>query len=707
MGCGSSSSSSTEPSKQEVAVNYNPTAATISSSNVQSSSVKTNNNDHTIPKGRTTSIAIGKDKPSTKSKDLKLNYDDFKDIDEHARQAPRSVEESIETLAKYLAKPAKNDLEIVRGLYVWICENISYDTNAYFSGNLSSLDVSGEGVLTNKSSVCAGYANLFDSLCQALGITCKNISGYAKGYSHKPGDIITFNQKTNHAWNVVHLNGVWRFIETTWGAGHVDKNQEFIKKFNNFFFLTSPENFIYDHFPYFNSNIEESKQWQLLEKPISIEEYTRKIKPSEEARQYGVKFSSHPYEIILINNSQCTILVESSANPFQNCWFDFYDDKGSKCNEAAIMLCESSKECKTTVRPPHEGKYTLHLHATIKDENTTLADYIINCGTAESNWKPYPNYGGFYGPRPNFTERGFEPSCINPCYTCKDGKFHLSLKTTSTPEVLVQLHDAENVDHKENLMVEQIDTSINIRSRLLNKGYYKLGIFSKVEEEYTLAYTVLILNTGESDWKPFPKNTGHYGPKPDFADRGFERSCLNPYYECKDGKFHLLLKTTSTPEVLVELHDAENVDHKDYLMVEQNDFTINIRSRLLNKGYYKLGLFSQVDEKYTLAYTVLIQNTAESDVISMFPITYTTTTKYKCQLFQPLVRELPANSEICFEFTSPAFESIFANKKTFSKKSGDKWKVTVTTGESGELSLSGKPTGEISYWPVYTFVINS
>lgn len=591
MGCGSSSSSSTEPSKQEVGVNYNPTAATISSSNVQSSSVKTNNNDHTIPKGRTTSI--GKDKPSTKSKDLKLNYDDFKDIDEHARQAPRSVEESIETLAKYLAKPAKNDLEIVRGLYVWICENISYDTNAYFGGNLSSLDTSGDGVLTSKSSVCAGYANLFDSLCQALGITCKNISGYAKGYSHKPGDIITFNQKTNHAWNVVHLNGVWRFIETTWGAGHLDKNQEFIKKFNNFFFLTSPENFIYDHFPYFNSNIEESKQWQLLEKPISIEEYTRKIKPSEEARQYGVKFSSHPYEIILINNSQCTILVESSANPFQNCWFDFYDDKGSKCNEAAIMLCESSKECKTTVRPPHEGKYTLHLHATIKDENTTLADYIINCGTAESNWKPYPNYGGFYGPRPNFTERGFEPSCINPCYTCKDGKFHLSLKTTSTPEVLVQLHD------------------------------------------------------------------------------------------------------------------AENVDHKDYLMVEQNDFTINIRSRLLNKGYYKLGLFSQVDEKYTLAYTVLIQNTAESDVISMFPITYTTTTKYKCQLFQPLVRELPANSEICFEFTSPAFESILANKKTFSKKSGDKWKVTVTTGESGELSLSGKPTGEISYWPVYTFVINS
>jgi transglutaminase-like putative cysteine protease len=41
-------------------------------------------------------------------------------------QAPSSVEESVDTLANYLAKPAKHDLEKVRALYVWICENIRY-----------------------------------------------------------------------------------------------------------------------------------------------------------------------------------------------------------------------------------------------------------------------------------------------------------------------------------------------------------------------------------------------------------------------------------------------------------------------------------------------------------------------------------------------------------------------------------------------------
>lgn len=371
------------------------------------------------------------------------------------------------------------------------------------------------------------------------------------------------------------------------------------------------------------------------------------------------------------------------------------------------MLFEGSKECKTTVRPPNEGKYTLRLHAEINNENTTLVEYIIHCETAEQNWKPYPNYRGFYGPTISFTERGFDTSCIKPCYTCTDGNFHLSLKTSLTTAVLVHLHDAENVDHKKNLLVEQTDTSVNIRSRLLNKGYYKLELFSEVDEEYTLVYTVLILNTGESNWKPFPKNTGNYGINPDFIDSGLGTSCIKPFYECTDGNFHLSMKTTSTPDVLVQLNDAENVDHKDYLMIEQNDSSINIRSRLLNKGYYKLELFSNVDEEYTLACTVLILNTEESDVKSMFPITYTTTTKYKCKLFQPLVRELPPNSEIFFEFNSPAFESILANNKIFSEKSGEKWKVTVTTGESGELSLSGKPYGESSYCTVYTFVINS
>jgi hypothetical protein len=46
--------------------------------------------------------------------------------------------------------------------------------------------------------------------------------------------------------------------------------------------------FITDHFPYMNNNIEDSKQWQLLENPLTLEVYSKFIKPSKEARHFGL-----------------------------------------------------------------------------------------------------------------------------------------------------------------------------------------------------------------------------------------------------------------------------------------------------------------------------------------------------------------------------------------------------------------------------------
>ena len=103
---------------------------------------------------------------------------------------------------------------------------------------------------------------------RSLGITCKKISGYAKGYGHNAGDVISYDQKPDHAWNVVELDGTWQFIETTWGAGSADKNKKFNKKF---------------------------------------------IQPSEKARQFGIEFPNHPYEMITVENA-CTITVESKAD---------------------------------------------------------------------------------------------------------------------------------------------------------------------------------------------------------------------------------------------------------------------------------------------------------------------------------------------------------------------------------------------------------
>ena len=142
------------------------------------------------------------------------------------------------------------------------------------------------------------------------------------------------------------------------------------------------------------------------------------------------------------------------------------------------------------------------------------------------------------------------------------------------------------------------------------------------------------------------------------------------------------------------MFDGDGTDQKDYTLVEQTDNTIYIRARFTKKGYYKLTIFSKLGEaeKFTDALSLLIFNSNESETTSSFPLTYTTTRKYKCRLLEPLVRDIPANSEVQFQFTSPVFTNILVNKKVHTKENGDVWRIVTETGESGNLDLSRKPS---------------
>ncbi len=54
-------------------------------------------------------------------------------------------------------------------------------------------------------------------MAKQAGIEVYNISGYAKGYGFKVGDIIS---GTNHEWNAIKYNGLFYLIDSTWGTGH-------------------------------------------------------------------------------------------------------------------------------------------------------------------------------------------------------------------------------------------------------------------------------------------------------------------------------------------------------------------------------------------------------------------------------------------------------------------------------------------------------
>ncbi len=185
---------------------------------------------------------------------------DFRRIDTAISSLP--VVSNVQEVAGAIARYARDDWEKARGAYVWVARNIDYDVESFFSGTSGS--TTAEATLHSRKAVCYGYSSLFAEIAQMLGLQVKTIEGYAKGYAYKAGGHF---DKPNHAWNAVKLDGSWRLIDTTWGAGFVEQ-RDFVRHFTDAWFDTDPRLFLYNHFP-------EERSWTLLDHTMSLPDYVQ------------------------------------------------------------------------------------------------------------------------------------------------------------------------------------------------------------------------------------------------------------------------------------------------------------------------------------------------------------------------------------------------------------------------------------------------
>ena len=194
------------------------------------------------------------------------------------RPRPRS---SVEGLAAALTRPARNDEEKARAIFRWIAAHIAYDQGGRLSGRFG--DTSPEAVLRRRESVCAGYARLFEALARAAGLQVVRISGHSKGAGYRLGGEAT---ETNHDWNTVYLQGRWRLLDVTWGTGAL-LGDRWERRFTEHYFLTPPEEFIYDHFP-------DNPKWQLLARPLTRAQYCELAALRPAFFEHGLRVESHP-----------------------------------------------------------------------------------------------------------------------------------------------------------------------------------------------------------------------------------------------------------------------------------------------------------------------------------------------------------------------------------------------------------------------------
>ena len=176
---------------------------------------------------------------------------DFSKIDNYVLglQIKKKITEA--ELVEMITQQSQTKLEKARAIFIWIANNIAYDTNYSITSK--------EEALRRGKGVCQAYSGLFESFGKLAGLDVVTVSGDAKDFLYRHAADI---DKRGHAWNVVKVDdGRQILVDATWGAGHVN-NRVFTRELAVYWFDPTPEIFVFTHFP-------NEEKWQLLDKPVA------------------------------------------------------------------------------------------------------------------------------------------------------------------------------------------------------------------------------------------------------------------------------------------------------------------------------------------------------------------------------------------------------------------------------------------------------
>lgn len=136
-------------------------------------------------------------------KEVIISYNDtINDLDNNKKIFDKEVNKILEG-----AKGLKNDSAKEKYIYDYLVNNVKYDKK-------SSMNQSTFSAIVNKESICAGYSRAFQYLMNKLGIKTFYIVGYAN---------------TNHAWNIIYLNGNYYNVDLTWGTSDLTRYKYYNK----------------------------------------------------------------------------------------------------------------------------------------------------------------------------------------------------------------------------------------------------------------------------------------------------------------------------------------------------------------------------------------------------------------------------------------------------------------------------------------------
>jgi hypothetical protein len=179
-------------------------------------------------------------------------------------RGPQELADSVAVaeLSRALTAGLATDSARAAVLYEWVARNVAYDVGGYLEGRIGG--ETAESVFRRREAVCGGYVALYGRLAAEAGLETAAIQGYAKGFDYAYGQP---TRHGNHAWLAVRVEGHWRLVDPTWGAGAV-RDGRFEPAFTWAYFLVDAEELILSHLP-------EQAVWQMVAQPLRRHDFER------------------------------------------------------------------------------------------------------------------------------------------------------------------------------------------------------------------------------------------------------------------------------------------------------------------------------------------------------------------------------------------------------------------------------------------------
>ncbi|XP_033757635.1 uncharacterized protein LOC117340002 [Pecten maximus] len=547
--------------------------------------------------------APAQQKPSLENIDRQVLHT----VDDHAIQVSKSEHPTFRDLVWDLiySKNITNEIEKVRVIFRWLAtKNLKeIDFNNVEKGSPEEVLM---GLKTGKTT----YAMVFDTMCCYAGLHSKIISGYAKGADYRPGQ--KFMPGSNqHSWTAVYIYGTWCLLDAHWAARRIIGKQAQVEEFHyqldEYFFLPDPHQLIYTHFP-------DDPKWQLLDRPVSLEEFENMPHMKPQFFKYGLEFVSHRTAVIygrgeinvrlrypahkLVAAFNFTIQYENSEEEFQGMKLNRYGMHESVGGIGSFRL-----------RLPEKGSYILYIYA--KEDTPENTDNVyaqvceykivqeeVSCPPPQ----PFPPCATLHwGPGSAFFKYGLATYQQTANIITREGKVELQIRIPKQMQFMAKLKHIsyDDADLDCYVMHRIVGNTAHVTCSVPSRGEYGLEIYGNdpSTEGKTLFHIAQYLVECHEDVKttPLPKlPPGYLGAQSKFSEYGLNTlSHHDPVIHLETNYIEIQFDFATEMRVTANLISVDQEkDFPEFVFTQTQGSVISFMVTIPTTGFYKLQLYA-------------------------------------------------------------------------------------------------------------------